>query len=492
MCRSLLFLLLLTLIPVVLPAQERTISLEPILDTNIVQLWPGLFTKGKNVYVTWGEQRPIAGSSQRQVWYTIGRWPENSETFAPIIATLKPDTLSADDPATMWPYGFGHSEQPQSYDGAVFAGSSHWREDQQKAAPNDIIYKARYSVYVPDGSGWKTVKIFDDKKSGTEVAVAVHGNGYNPNTGELLTAWTSGTSTTGTVTSVDTAGNIRWTVTGIPMAAREVNIVPIGNREFLAIIDSVVTRYANGTLAATWKIPSVFRPRYQRLGDARFLRYYTDTTVVTKLAVEIFSYDGTPGNSYVLNRNDTLANHTITQSQYNSDIAVISSGPLGVYLNLFDGHLAPTGQIFKISSAGTAADTAGTVAAVFTRDSLYVLWQNYHNGAVDLHGNAVPAREGGNPPVSAPDDRGFAFSVSAVVPNPAREAAGFGLELPRAASVDVDLTDQLGRVVHHDVRHLSEGYNTVDLDLAGLPNGAYTVVVRTGGRVSTSKLMIVR
>lgn len=72
-----------------------------------------------------------------------------------------------------------------------------------------------------------------------------------------------------------------------------------------------------------------------------------------------------------------------------------------------------------------------------------------------------------------------AFSVSGVLPNPARHHASFDLVVPQAQPVSISVYDALGkRRSYEEMDQHAEGKRKIDLDLQGLPAGVYILSVQ--------------
>jgi hypothetical protein len=85
--------------------------------------------------------------------------------------------------------------------------------------------------------------------------------------------------------------------------------------------------------------------------------------------------------------------------------------------------------------------------------------------------------------------------LSRIVPNPAYDRFAFRVDLTRASTVRVSLTDVLGRVVRvAPARFLPAGSHALDFDLGQepLPSGVYYLSGRSESRSGTSSVLILR
>lgn len=82
-------------------------------------------------------------------------------------------------------------------------------------------------------------------------------------------------------------------------------------------------------------------------------------------------------------------------------------------------------------------------------------------------------------------------SVS-VYPNPASSDVNVTVSLNKAQTVNVNIYNSVGALVHSEKKNMSAGDNTVNLNTAGLANGMYSVTVSTGDEFTTRKLTITK
>ena len=468
------------------PGEPMKISIEPYQDTNLIQQWPGIFVRNNNVLVTWGEMRPKRGNDNGGLTFTLLFWPNSREFPTAILDTIHPDTVKPDLSVPSFVFGFGHVEQPQSLDGGVMVASSHWRDDMMTAAPNDIFHRGIFSLYIAQQDGWGRLRLFDSTKRTDQVAVAMKGHSYNPDAGEFVSAWSVGSSATGTITAVDTSSVVKWSIPNVPLPGRAVDLMPIGVRDFIAIFDTVGVRYSNGSLLSTFELPDVDGARYLRLRDTSFLRVYTDTGL-TKFTVDHYSATGS-----LLGSQDVLAGRAnpsffMTQDRTHGDIALLVGGPDGVYVMLFDEKLVANAPI----RLNTSTDTTNAPAAAFRGDTLCSVWQEYHNGMIDIYGTELRVRVTEVEPVSVESEEAIArgLAITSIAPNPARNVAIINLASTPGLSVRIDLVDPLGRVVRTQWRDKSAAGQT-ELRLDGIAPGAYMVVAHAGTHTATAKLVV--
>lgn len=480
------------------PSDVR-ISTEPPPGANVNQHWPGVFERGGRVYAVWGEPRTDTVTNTAPIWYSSGVWSKRTSPSVDIVTSFRPDSIVPDGDVPRRPLyqTILGNVFTAVFDGAWVVGSAQLRGDiALPPAPVDTVFKARFMVYMATGTKFVGIKVHELKRTGGQgVAVLMRQFGYNPNTGEVLTAWISTTDPLGNVSSVDTSGSVRWTATSIPFRPGRYNLVPLKDREFLLIIDSVAVHYNNGVPLDTLNLPGRYGLRYQRISGDRFIRsYITDDS--TKYVFDIYNVNLTLEKSVEYPWGVAEPSYFITENikaELEDDVrfAVVSAGPPGVHMQLLRDDFTTVGDRVKLNS-GTDT-TAYAPAAAFKDDSVYVVWQDGRNGNTDIYGRAYSYRPPTTQGVEDIAEAGRRLSISAIAPNPTTGKIALDFTLPRSSMLDVQVIDLTGRVVHREAKEMQpEGKSTIDLDLAGLPSGSYRVVVRAGALSASASVMLVR
>lgn len=96
-------------------------------------------------------------------------------------------------------------------------------------------------------------------------------------------------------------------------------------------------------------------------------------------------------------------------------------------------------------------------------------------------------------PASAPDG-GLSPHLTGVYPNPSRGTAMLGIQLRHSGSVAVRVVNALGEVVSHPTSGSERlaGFHSIPLELNGLSDGNYRVIVVQAGRAVSTPFTIVR
>jgi hypothetical protein len=85
------------------------------------------------------------------------------------------------------------------------------------------------------------------------------------------------------------------------------------------------------------------------------------------------------------------------------------------------------------------------------------------------------------------------FVVHQNYPNPFNPGTAVAFELPKTTSVEITITDALGRIVRTvPLGFLPAGHHIEYLDLTGSPGGMYLYTVRAGDAAQTRKMMLVK
>lgn len=471
--------------------QDVRLSIEPATGPNVEQRWPGVIIQNGQLRVRWGELRRSPDTNVRtaELWYSLGHWAGRNDQGVLLVNSFRPEQIRADSNTTkvvLNPTGF---EQPREFDGAVLAGSLQWRGDIGPApGGSDTVYKSNYSLYVLRGDAWKKTVVFETKGPAL-VTLRNRAYGYDPVGGLFLTAWVTGRDTTGHVTAVDSLGTIAWNFDGIPMPAGVYNLVPLHDREFLLIKDSVATRYRNGVAVGTSIFPSRPGTRFQRIEGDRFLRSYVgpDTAHYT---LEMYHVDGGMLRSRQILRPgaNQQPSHFITMNHEDASIAFVMAGPDGVYATVVDTLL---GDRMLVRQVSRGTDSAFSPSAVFYGDTLYVAWQDNRNTVPDIYGRAFAT---GTYVVGVdPDEPAVtAIGLNSVAPNPAATSTRVRIDMAVAGEVSLTLFDATGRTVRSvESMAVPEGSSVLEISVADLPSGAYRLVARTSRSVTSARVVVV-
>ena len=85
------------------------------------------------------------------------------------------------------------------------------------------------------------------------------------------------------------------------------------------------------------------------------------------------------------------------------------------------------------------------------------------------------------------------INKAVVYPNPAATEANVAIDLSKAASVQVNITDMLGRTVYNSsAASYAAGEHHLAIPIANLASGTYNVTIHTDGGSVTQKLSVVK
>ncbi len=485
--RTLVLLFLLAPMGLRAQATDVELSIEPDPGARIDQYWPSLFVLDGRLYVTWGELRTPNPGQLSETWYTLARWHPTGNPIVEVVSTLKVDSIVPGPGTSIKRLRGGSSERPLSFNGIFAAGSGLWRGDIMSPG-NDTVFSSLYSLYFPDANGWKRVTI-DDRKDKRDVYIVQKGYGYDPARREVICAWTVGSATTGTVTSVDITGNVQWTAENIPLMGARVSLIPIAERDFLTIIDSTAIRYQNGVPQDTFQVgPYHGNAYYQRLLGDHFLRGYL-TPDSTHHVLQSYSFDGSVQRTLDLNWVGVESMYSVAQEPTSRLLGIVSTGPKGVNATIVEEDFSPLIPLMKMSQG---SDTSYSPVATFRQDTFFVAWQNMRGGHADIYGASYRYQET-DTIVGVPSTPDLTMDIGSIFPNPASHTVRVALTLPFSSGVDIEIIDATGRVAYRDGgRILTEGSQMLDIPLDGMVAGAYTVFVRAGELRASGKLILVR
>lgn len=124
---------------------------------------------------------------------------------------------------------------------------------------------------------------------------------------------------------------------------------------------------------------------------------------------------------------------------------------------------------------------------VFRNDTLYVVWEDYRNGAADIYANAIVPNTVLSVANRGSNEEGTLVSVH---PNPANHTVRIQLGAIVGQTAKVELWSLLGnRVLENEV---GIGRQEINLDVATLPEGAYLLTVETEQKQESRMILISR
>jgi hypothetical protein len=170
------------------------------------------------------------------------------------------------------------------------------------------------------------------------------------------------------------------------------------------------------------------------------------------------------------------AGYAITQNPTDSGFAVVFSGP-SASVTLLDKHL----NILQQGIPFTGSKDSRNPSAAFRNDSLFIVWEDYRNGAPDIYGSALKVATSLS--VEPPQERAAAHRITSVIPNPANGSAAIELS---STGGTIEVIDSYGEL---RLRVPVASQRAV-IDTRGLPSGMYRIVLR-GDRLWDVKALVV-
>lgn len=162
------------------------------------------------------------------------------------------------------------------------------------------------------------------------------------------------------------------------------------------------------------------------------------------------------------------------------------------------------GTNFSVSSEGMDFSTIGSANANFgvgeytqvlaTRGYAIPVWADgrHNDGNIDIYAAFIPLEEEVTelPEISTITD---AFTVGLPSPNPGKETSRIEIALREATVVSLQLFSQQGRLLRQqEYGKLPVGKHQLDIQLKGLPDGAYLLRVQIGSGFQSRRLAINR
>jgi len=123
-------------------------------------------------------------------------------------------------------------------------------------------------------------------------------------------------------------------------------------------------------------------------------------------------------------------------------------------------------------------------------------WDPGQDRSIELEGlveTMTDAYYGQFPIAAAPAGAAGVKSGVSLMPNPARDRSTIGFTMASHGAATISVVDGLGRtVMHTTLDDLAAGEHRQELDMSGVPQGAYIITVATAGGLAAARLQVVR
>jgi hypothetical protein len=167
-------------------------------------------------------------------------------------------------------------------------------------------------------------------------------------------------------------------------------------------------------------------------------------------------------------------------------VDVFSADPTSDLIYRFDSKQDSLNVLGKMKHRPTGLESMGTgFKSILLSFPLY-----YLDTADAKHLLAYIMREKFIHPVGMKDPGMTKKQQVKLFPNPSSEYCNISVNLRKSSPVDVTMISQSGRsVIHHRFDHLNSGQNIITLNINGLSDGYYVVIIRLSDEICVERLL---
>ena len=286
-------------------------------------------------------------------------------------------------------------------------------------------------------------------------------------------------------------------------------IVPVDNTTVIYVAEDgrgLVVR--NHALLDTLSFPDHTRDAvFYRLYDSRLLRIRKTINGDDGLVLDLFGTNGELYNSRTLEEIPAGISPFVLQHAQSKLIALIWGGDEGVHATFLDRDLndakdTVSNRQLKDVQISVTTDSVAHPAAVFHNENLIVVWEDFRRGSEsDMYGTWWPVPEelramndehddDAELPPGSGTERDNQLTIETIRPNPAIEEITVTVESMEERNGTVSLYDSQGqRVIARRVAWKA-GRQTLTLDVSGLADGRYELVVQAGNEQATQEVIV--
>jgi hypothetical protein len=448
---------------------------------DIQQRGPSVFETGGHRRVGWW-----VGGWPRPLRNVVSEWSVSADT---IRGQLYEFTRSAVISSPLLE-SYSSSESHLVSDGAVTMVSGHSariRNVDQRIV--DRIRVESYAAYVPTESGWRGGVIAEYNADWPLYELAAMTPTYDPNSRSHLFAATVYYRTyepsKWMVVSLDSLG-VRHVIAEVLLPTTTRAAVMAGDTGEIMLADPSGVRVISGdsTLARLAFARPMWPVRFIRLRGRQFLRTWVDTNAREQLHFELYDLDTGFVTARTLNSDRRISFYHVAQSRSDSSLFILYNSD-GVRVNRYSALLRDMWQRVAVSET---RNDVGPLAAIVLDDTLNAVWENYHDGRIDIYGTALP--------ISAIPSRVEVPHISrrallgTVSPVPAIDRIDVALASEHEIDARLELFDVSGQLRVGAV--IEPGHLHASLALDGCSSGVYLLVARAGDRVEERRVIVVR
>jgi hypothetical protein len=159
------------------------------------------------------------------------------------------------------------------------------------------------------------------------------------------------------------------------------------------------------------------------------------------------------------------------------------------------GSFSTSGNVVTFSNSSTGATSYSWDFGDFTNSSAsapvhaYAVNGTYQVVLTAINGNCTDTTTF-NVAITASVEELMGISNLIVYPNPTSDEVFVNFENQNGNAISIELVDQLGRVIYASDEFNSTGFNTIELNLANVSDGMYSVLVHSMNNTITKRIIV--
>jgi PKD repeat protein len=159
------------------------------------------------------------------------------------------------------------------------------------------------------------------------------------------------------------------------------------------------------------------------------------------------------------------------------------------------GSFSTSGNVVTFSNSSTGATSYSWDFGDFTNSSAsapvhaYAVNGDYQVVLTAINGNCTDTATF-NVAITVSVEELMGISNLIVYPNPTSDEVFVNFENQNGNAISIELVDQLGRVIYASDEFNSTGFNTIELNLANVSDGMYSVLVHSMNNTITKRIIV--
>ncbi len=221
---------------------------------------------------------------------------------------------------------------------------------------------------------------------------------------------------------------------------------------------------------------------------------------------EVVTLTSTAADSYAWSNGATTQSINVTASGNYSVVTTNADACAGVGTSntvnvtftttpTASGSFSTTGNVVTFSNSSTGASSYSWDFGDFTNSSAsapvhaYAVNGTYQVVLTAINGNCTDTTTF-NVAITASVEELMGISNLIVYPNPTSDEVFVNFENQNGNAISIELVDQLGRVIYTSEEFNSTGFNTIELNLANVSDGMYSVLVHSLNNTITKRIIV--